>query len=1086
MKATTESTGALARGLEAVFRGAAGSSEGDLLRRFVASGDEEAFAAIVRRHGPMVLGVCRRILGGGADADDAFQATFLVLLRRARSLQGTDVLGPWLHGVAWRVAARARAGNARRRAEESKAARDEAAGSPPVSPAEAAEVQAILDEEIGRLPEKYRVPVVLCCLEGMSREAAAEHLRWRPGVLRGRLQRGRDRLRDRLVHRGLAPAVAATAVEVIGSPAEAAVSCELLAATVAAVSRDLAVGAVASAVAPTAAATLAGAFLRGQTVARAAVAACVLVAAGLAVASFSALVMAAGPRADEVTSGAEPLPQDAPAEKPRTFEVRVVGPGGKAIPEATVEFQTTPSLGEELVRRGTFVPRNGYGTEMKADGDGVVLVELPRGLKGLEVFVKKRGYGRYFAGWSAEEHQVAIPDRLTADLDPASPLGGVVVDPEGRPVEGAVVRCNLNYKGGPDLARRLGYQQTTRTDREGRWRVDDVPDSVADLSVDVNHPGFRPLLRLIPRGEFGLAGGREPSARLALDRGLTITGRIKDEAGRPIAGAIVRTKFVNDRREARTANDGSYRLEGCEPRMARVVVLARGHATDMKEVRVATNMGPVDFTLRPAVGLKLKILDAAGKPIPRTRIFFQRWRGAYQYFEFDGVNQYADASGEWRWDEAPLDEFAADICPPDGTQLPEQPIPARDAAKVVTFRLPPTLVLTGRVVDAETKQPIRSFRVVPGGRWEANNQLSWSEGEAFPASDGRFEYRPSRPESVTLVRVEADGYASVVSRDVRREEGSVTLRFELSRARGLVGKVLTPKNQAAAGARIAVGVEGSQISIRNGAFDEQSTYCKRASADDVGRFSLPAQAGDFQLIILHPEGFACINSPATWETVRLIRLEPWARLEGTFRIGPRPAPGVPLDLYVPPVRLAGAIKGAPNVFWRHQAVTGPDGRFAFDHALPGRGTVGREITLMADDGAAEATSSCKVGVDLPGGKTTHVDLGGTGRAIVGRLELTAGPGEKPPWNFAEVASTPVPEARADLPSLMATVAMDGRFRIDDVPPGRYRLVARFGPYEAVRRRGLQGLSCARTIDVPAPDGRPVNEVDLGVMKMEKR
>ena len=119
-----EQRGALARDLEQVFGHGTATAlpEGQLLRRFVAERDESAFSTLVSRHGPMVLGVCRRVLGTRPDAEDAVQATFLVLLRRANALQDADSLGPWLYGVAWRVASRARAGNARRRLREENAA----------------------------------------------------------------------------------------------------------------------------------------------------------------------------------------------------------------------------------------------------------------------------------------------------------------------------------------------------------------------------------------------------------------------------------------------------------------------------------------------------------------------------------------------------------------------------------------------------------------------------------------------------------------------------------------------------------------------------------------------------------------------------------------------------------------------------------------------------------------------------------------------------------------------------------------------------------------------------------------------------
>src|SRR4029077_11911232 len=119
--------------------------------------------------------------------------TFLVLLRRANALQDADLLGPWLHGVAWRVASRARASNDRRRLEEGKAAQVRPEAAEPDWPADQHELRAVLDEEINKLPERYRRPLVLCYVQGLTQEAAARRLRWSAGVLRGRLDRARIR-----------------------------------------------------------------------------------------------------------------------------------------------------------------------------------------------------------------------------------------------------------------------------------------------------------------------------------------------------------------------------------------------------------------------------------------------------------------------------------------------------------------------------------------------------------------------------------------------------------------------------------------------------------------------------------------------------------------------------------------------------------------------------------------------------------------------------------------------------------------------------------------------------------------------------
>ena len=172
-------------------------SDGELLSRYVADRDAEAFAALVRRHGPMVRGVCRRILRNDHDAEDAFQATFLVLVRKAKTIKPRAVVGNWLYGVAYHTAVRARAIAAKRRGREI----DATQGPEPSVAAddrEFADILPLLDRKLNALPDKYRAPIVLCDLEGRTRKEAAQQLGWPEGTVAGRLARGRALLARRL------------------------------------------------------------------------------------------------------------------------------------------------------------------------------------------------------------------------------------------------------------------------------------------------------------------------------------------------------------------------------------------------------------------------------------------------------------------------------------------------------------------------------------------------------------------------------------------------------------------------------------------------------------------------------------------------------------------------------------------------------------------------------------------------------------------------------------------------------------------------------------------------------------------------
>jgi RNA polymerase sigma factor (sigma-70 family) len=230
------SRGALFNQLERLFgQGTTvGSSEGELLERFVTGNDEVAFEALVARHGPMVLGVCRHLLRDPNDVDDAFQATFLVLIRKAGTLRRCDLLGNWLYGVAYRVAARARALSARRNSRLA-SGHDSVEGltnqerGPDVGRDHAMHLEQgpWLHQEVSHLPEKYRVPIVLCYFEGLTHDEAALRLGWPLGTVKGRLARARDLLRRRLTRRGVTLSAAALGSHLAVIEAKAAVPASL-------------------------------------------------------------------------------------------------------------------------------------------------------------------------------------------------------------------------------------------------------------------------------------------------------------------------------------------------------------------------------------------------------------------------------------------------------------------------------------------------------------------------------------------------------------------------------------------------------------------------------------------------------------------------------------------------------------------------------------------------------------------------------------------------------------------------------------------------------------------------------------------
>ncbi|HBL44464.1 carboxypeptidase regulatory-like domain-containing protein [Gimesia sp.] len=803
----------------------------------------------------------------------------------------------------------------------------------------------------------------------------------------------------------------------------------------------------------------------------------------------------------------------------RQFQLNVVDPDGKPVPDTTVEIRSDPAPTAEHILRGEYLRDATYGPFVKTNDKGELLFRIPLQMKRFNLSIKKPGYAPYWAGWSSYEHPESIPAEFTAILDKGWTVGGVIVDEAGKPVEGARISPSVYFKKRPGDTSQLGVGTKIKTDAKGQWHFDYVPASKAEVHIDVNHPDYRPWRKRVARSEFEVKADASPSARITLEEGLNITGSVTDENGKPIAGALVRTKFGNDVRKATTDEFGVYLITGCEPRVTRVVVSAKGRAPDVQEVRVEPDMIPVDFSLKPGGKVRVRVVDKNGKGIPKARIFFQTWRRWWvDNFEFDYVNQYANENGVWEWDEAPLDSFKVDICRPGGMQLTNQTLLAREEEYV--FQPPKALVISGSVVDAKTKQPVKRFRVTPGvQRDDSTSSLFWNTSESFESSDGKYSIRIHRDDPAHFLRIEADGFEVATSRAFKPDEESVPYDFALKPAKDIAATILTATGKPAANAQIAVGIVGSQIMIKNGRIRNISTYATRLQSDDMGQFSIPPRTEPFQLIILHPDGFAHLKSE-TGPIPDPVKLTPWARLEGTFRVGKDIAPHVDLTLFGNGFNLYGDKE--PHIHTETNTKTDENGRFVFNRVFPGKCRVGREITMIVNEGTSEVTSSHREKVELFAGKTTTLNLGGTGRRIIGQLVPADGYSGRVIWNLNLIRlegalepppAPPVPEKikqnaallqlwyaewfkteagkawriahekylqlQADNTYFSASIGDDGAFHIDDVPPGNYDLKMWLHDNPAGRLKPV-------SITVPASDEKNTTEpIDLGTLTLEK-
>ncbi len=616
-----------------------------LLERFAACRDEAAFAALLRRHGPMVLGVCKSVLHDTHDAEDAFQAAFLLLAQKAGSIHRRGSVSGWLYRVAYHAALDAQVTAARRRANERRAV-----AMPPADPVldlSLRELRAVLLEELGQVPEQYRAPLVLCGLEEKSLDEAARLLGWSRGAVKGKLERGRRLLRARLRRRGLELPAGLLATALALHSSSGRVSAALAESTLRAAVKA-AGGALGGAVSAEVATLVQGAskimFRSKAKMVILLVWALGVGAAGFAAAkhgAFAALPEGDQPRAGSLKPAApgKPAPPARAGEEARgPVEVsgQVLGPEGRPFAGARLYLASRTPLGLQSEERAT----------SGEDGRFRFRAPRPEATHPVQVLASAPGHAPDWVTIQGTAPAGGLTLRLTKGVS----ISGRVLDQDGRPVAGARVRVfSVSTYSGDALDAFLeeyrkgaygvgapakgwggplpGRPEGLTTDAEGRFRLADLGrDWLVQCHIEgpaIQHTYFwamtrpaQPVVRLgAPQKIFGatfdyLAAAARP-----------IRGVVRDKAtGKPLAG--VRLSAEGTTHTTRANKDGRFEILGCpkSPRYRLSAVPADGQPYFSTEVEVAgaRGLGPItaDIDLARGAPVLVRVTDqSTGKPV---------------------------------------------------------------------------------------------------------------------------------------------------------------------------------------------------------------------------------------------------------------------------------------------------------------------------------------------------------------------------------------------------------------------------------------------------------------------------------------
>ncbi len=1103
----------LAQQIDSLFDGGSlsGLTDAQLLERFNARRDargEAAFAEIVSRHGSMVLAVCHQFLDDRHHAEDAFQATFLVLARKARSLTRSDWLGNWLYAVAVRTAQCARGRLARRRKHEEVGAMTQHGadhtepGAPSADEAIMARDQArVLHGEIARLPETFRLPVVLCYLEGLTVHEAARRLQWSHGTVRSRMARAREKLRQGLARRGVIVPAALLAATLEARSARASVSSSLSSLTTR--------GAIGFAVEPIAggsvsisAAALARDVLRTMTIHRLVTATVAIVLLGAVAGGAGVLIGALPSRAESsrparntpppvartkaargvaptgvvlqrASRPAEAPGASAPASNAPVLRILVLDPEGKPLPNANVKSSIWTTEKDFKHNR-----------DYRTDASGFAAVALPKTYMIVRIWVSKAPFVSMFTHWEEDELAagVKVPAEYTIALERAVSAGGRVVDEDGRPVAGATVQVKIENDVHPAKRDpRISYdgwlanrEDAVTTDADGRWHIDNVPnDPTVELSLLVTHPdhgsdGYWGDLQR--ESAITAAMLRNRSATLKLKAGTIVRGRVTDDAGKPIAGAIVVRGddpyfSYNPTSEFVTDADGRFRLPAQPPGKMALTVIAPGWAPQDRVVDVRPGLAQQDFRMERGKPIMLRFVDAAGQPVQGASVRISRWHGRQALHNHDHPNvrdtkvpRSSDTNGIWSWTWAPEAPVTFQIY---AKGFAGQTVELSGGGPERTIELKAEHRVTGRVTDAVTGRPIEAFSIVPVDVFRKD----WFVAEpqnAKPGKDGRLEYLATRSDIPIRLRIEALGYRVQDGPAFRLGDDSArTQDFRLQPSPPITGLIVDTAGRPLPNVKVELATPTQDVSL----WSEGSN--RAAQTDSAGRFTFPDPGVPWGILARSDAGFVFAEFPADRHDVGRLTLRPYVTIRGQFRDGGKPVQGAQILLQI----VRGAGWTAPKFDNTAGArVTGPDGRFEFTRvpAVP--------LSLWVRIGPWEESSfrsGPHVPLDPEPGQTVDLDLGSGGAVVTGKVTLTGNvpsdldcnyslnylveraPGITPPPAIAKLgfdvrngwrdswSSSPDGDAyRSTLRNWFVKLAPDGSFRISGVPAGEYDLSIR--------------------------------------------
>ncbi len=690
-----------------------------------------------------------------------------------------------------------------------------------------------------------------------------------------------------------------------------------------------------------------------------------------------------------------------------------------------------------------------------------------------------------------------IPATFTFHVSKGRTLSGRITDAAGNPVVGAKL-TPADYDW---VAMRNGKEEPDwtdwefQTDRDGYWSFDHAPLQFTRFDAIVSHANFA-------NDSIRFDAATMKTHSFAMQSGVTVRGTITDPAGTPLANTqvMLTPKYATPGSwMTRTNHQGEYAFDHVKPDEFGLTVMHKDYAPQTEVMKRFNGDQSVDFQLQPGIPIRLHFVDANGSPVEGVEVTCGHWMNGIELDKFvDVTPSVSDANGNWIWKNAPQGRMTYAVeklnCLNYGGLWLE---PKNEPYEYV---IQTVLEISGAVTSKSTGKPIPEFTLLRG-YWSSANSffassrdldeeqsggITWDLHNSRSMTNGQYRFLIDETQDKHYIKIESPGYKPAVSRAFHDSDGKLSLNFQLEEGSDVTGTIVDQDGSSVRNAKVFYVLPGRQTDLRNLVPEEYGLISALSDAD--GEFLLPEQDQKFAIMVIADEGFAFVLEDEFVKAKQQIRIDAWATIRGTCMIGNKPAAGHEMALFY--ARFEDVPENLHMSIMYQNILVKNDGSYEISRVPPNMTcTIGRYIFSERKYGGASGSQSHAHRITTQPGVVAEVNVGGTGRPLIGKFQLPAEADRSvDDWNGSYAILRRVSELEDGVETNLRTypfsVNDDGTFRVDDLPAGDYQLSYSVVDWLA-NNEHFEVARVEEQFTIPEIDGGRSDEVfDLGTMILE--